>query len=55
MTSKKEKVIDSLLSKVDSLMIATENFLKHETYSSKEEGFNVKVNGLVIHREQALK
>ena len=49
---KKEKVVDALLSRVDSLMMATENFLKHESYSSKNGGFRVVVNGLLVHREK---
>ena len=49
---KKEKVVDALLSRVDSLMMATENFLKHESYSSKKGGFRVVVNGLLVHREK---
>ena len=50
----REKVVDALLSRVDSLMMATENFLKHESYSSKKEGFRVVVNGLLVHREKVI-
>ena len=33
-------------------MMATENFLKHDSYSSKKGGFRVVVNGLSIHKEK---
>ena len=50
-TKKKENVVNALLGRVDSLMMATENFLKHDSFSTKG-GFRVVVNGLVVHTEK---
>ena len=33
-------------------MMATENFLKHDSYSSKKGGFRVVVNGLLVHKDK---